>query len=296
MALGDYEKIVYVNGGPPGISAARLNNHENKTEELDTAQAAHLAEKATYQAATGSNAISITTGGDFGLTQGNWIKWIQTTTNTGAVTLNVDSKGAKAIKNPDGTALSAGELEAGYPYEAFYSLGDGFFIFRPSGGLEILGQDIISGVLQGTVDKFDAVYATKLFDASKLANPSVLPTGSGIGVAFSTDGVYMSVVHYATPYVTIYKRSGDIFTKLANPSDLPASAGRGVAFSSDGVYMLVAYQTTPYVTIYKDVSIPDIYKSQSIADLTGVYGAGYVMQAGVATDTVDMVRIFKQGG
>ena len=146
MALGDYEKIVYVNGGPPGISAARLNNHENKTEELDTAQAAHLAEKATYQTATGSNAIAITTGGDFGLTQGNWIKWIQATTNTVAVTINIDSKGIKALNNPDGTALSAGDLEAGYPYEAFYSLGDGFFIFRPSGGDEWGGLTFITDV------------------------------------------------------------------------------------------------------------------------------------------------------
>ena len=43
MALGDYAKNAYVNGGPPGISADRLNNNEDKTAELDTAQAAHLA-------------------------------------------------------------------------------------------------------------------------------------------------------------------------------------------------------------------------------------------------------------
>lgn len=47
MALGDYGKNTYVNGGPPGISADRLNNNENKTAELDTAQAAHLAEDAS---------------------------------------------------------------------------------------------------------------------------------------------------------------------------------------------------------------------------------------------------------
>ena len=46
--LGDYVKNTYVNGGPPGISADRLNNNEDKTAELDTAQAAHLADYATY--------------------------------------------------------------------------------------------------------------------------------------------------------------------------------------------------------------------------------------------------------
>lgn len=47
MALGDYVKTAFVNGGPPGISAERLNNNENKTAELDAAQAAHLAESAS---------------------------------------------------------------------------------------------------------------------------------------------------------------------------------------------------------------------------------------------------------
>ena len=35
MALGNYVKTTFVEGSPPGISAARLNNHENKTAELD---------------------------------------------------------------------------------------------------------------------------------------------------------------------------------------------------------------------------------------------------------------------
>ncbi len=42
MALGDYVKTTFNDGAAPGISAARLNNNENKTGELDSAQAAHL--------------------------------------------------------------------------------------------------------------------------------------------------------------------------------------------------------------------------------------------------------------
>lgn len=45
VALGDYEKTIYVNGQAPGISAQNLNRNENKTEELDTTLAAHLADK-----------------------------------------------------------------------------------------------------------------------------------------------------------------------------------------------------------------------------------------------------------
>lgn len=49
MALGDYEKTIYVNGQAPGISAQNLNRNENKTEELDTTLATHLAEAVYLQ-------------------------------------------------------------------------------------------------------------------------------------------------------------------------------------------------------------------------------------------------------
>ena len=44
------------------------------------------------------------------------------------------------------------------------------------------------------------------------------------------DEAFMAVAHDGTPFITIYKRSGDTFTKLANPATLPASNGLGVAF------------------------------------------------------------------
>ena len=52
MALGDYVKTTYNDGAAPGISAARLNNHENKTAELDTAVTAHLADDVKHITAT----------------------------------------------------------------------------------------------------------------------------------------------------------------------------------------------------------------------------------------------------
>ena len=62
---------------------------------------------------------------------------------------------------------------------------------------------------------------------------------------------YLAVAHATTPYLTIYKRSGDVFTKLLDPSTLPTGIGYGCIFSSDGNYMVLAHFTTPYVTIYK---------------------------------------------
>ena len=40
-------------------------------------------------------------------------------------------------------------------------------------------------------------------------------------VAFSSDDTYMAVAHQNSPFITIYKRSGDTFTKLADPATLP---------------------------------------------------------------------------
>lgn len=77
---------------------------------------------------------------------------------------------------------------------------------------------------------------------TKLADPSILPTGGVNSLAFSPDGNYLVVGHATTPFITIYKRSGDLFTKLANPATLPPNSLQGVAFSGDGKYLHAARQ------------------------------------------------------
>ena len=84
----------------------------------------------------------------------------------------------------------------------------------------------------------------------KFLNPVILPTGWGHGTAFSPDSNYLSVAHDTSPFVTIYKRSGDTFTKLDNPAILPTGLGYGTAFSPDSSYLSVAHGTSPFVTIY----------------------------------------------
>ena len=86
---------------------------------------------------------------------------------------------------------------------------------------------------------------------TKLSNPDTLPAGLGCSCAFSPDVTYLAVAHDVSPYITIYKRSGDTFTKLSNPDTLPASTGYGCAFSSDVTYLAVAHDVSPYITIYK---------------------------------------------
>jgi hypothetical protein len=61
----------------------------------------------------------------------------------------------------------------------------------------------------------------------------------------------MAVGHQISPFITIYKRSGDVFTKLPNPATLPVDLSYGVVFSADGVYMAVSHYSAPFITIYK---------------------------------------------
>jgi WD40 repeat protein len=116
----------------------------------------------------------------------------------------------------------------------------GMFSFRRHDGTSSLIASIGGGVYKAPGDVF-----------TKLADPADLPASEGLGVSFSSDGVYMAVAHTTTPFITIYRRSGNTFTKVANPSDLPIGGATAVAFSSDGVYLAVGHSSTPRITVYK---------------------------------------------
>jgi hypothetical protein len=87
----------------------------------------------------------------------------------------------------------------------------------------------------------------------KLGNPAILPTGTGWGIAFSKDSSYLAVVCSGSPFVTIYKRSGDTFTKLDDPTDLPTGYGFGVAFSHNDTFLVIASYGSPFIIIYKQL-------------------------------------------
>ena len=69
--------------------------------------------------------------------------------NTGASTLNVNSLGAKTIKNPDGTDLSSGDLTAGGIYSFKYNSTTGNFILVGKGGVKLTGSAGDTQVLSG---------------------------------------------------------------------------------------------------------------------------------------------------
>ena len=84
-----------------------------------------------------------------------------------------------------------------------------------------------------------------------LSNPATLPPATTTGTAFSPDGTYLAVTSNLSPYLIIYKRSGDTFTKLADPATLPDHIKGGTAFSPDGTYLAVTSSNSPYILMYK---------------------------------------------
>ena len=69
--------------------------------------------------------------------------------NTGASTINVNSLGAKTIKNPDGTDLTSGDLAAGGIYSFKYNATTGNFILVGKGGVKLTGTAGDAQVLNG---------------------------------------------------------------------------------------------------------------------------------------------------
>ena len=122
------------------------------------------------------------------------------------------------------------------------------------GGLNIVGSEVISVEFAESLVKGEPVEIKDVLEMenpTKLADPSTLPAGDGSGAAFSPDGTYLAVANSTSPFITIYKRSGDTFVKLDNPSTLPTGNGKGTAFSPDGTYLAVSHSNSSRITIYK---------------------------------------------
>ena len=149
-------------------------------------------------------------------------------------------------------------------------------------------------------DLFGLLGLLKFDPPEKLADPSTLPTGNGNGTAFSADGTYLAVGHVTSPFITIYKRAGDVFTKLTNPATLPPDVGRGTAFSPDGTYLSVAHFSSPFVTIYKRSG--DVFtKLANPATLPPALGLGTAFSPdgtylSVAHSTSPFITIYKRAG
>lgn len=94
---------------------------------------------------------------------------------------------------------------------------------------------------------------------TKLANPPIgdQPNQQVTAIDFSSDDTYVAMTNTrdadtGTPFIIIYKRTGDTFTKVANPNVLFAdTAATGVRFSSLTTYLAMGQVNNPHLVIYK---------------------------------------------
>ena len=162
------------------------------------------------------------------------------------------------------------------------------------GGLNIVGSEVISVEFAESLVKGEPVEIKDVLEMenpTKLADPSTLPAGDGSGAAFSPDGTYLAVANSTSPFITIYKRSGDTFVKLADPSVLPASQAQGAAFSPDGACLAVAHYNSPFITIYEGTLKTLSSKIQNLAYLTDGASLGITKQAGSIGETKQVVKV-----
>ena len=106
--------------------------------------------------------------------------------------------------------------------------------------------------------------------------------------------VFAETIGQSNPIVV---KLTDTFTKLANPAALPAGTGYGAAFDQTSTYLAIAHVTTPFVTIYK-MDQKAYLGGNNLFNVTGAPGvtaAGYAKEAGVATETKQIVRIWRTG-
>lgn len=109
----------------------------------------------------------------------------------------------------------------------------------PDGTVVVLGHT-------GTYSSILARSGQRLVGAGAIAQGSYTN-----GIAFNPSGDTIAVAHRASPFVSMFLRSGDAFNKLADPAVLPSGEATGVSFSPDGVYLAVAHYVAPFLTIYK---------------------------------------------
>lgn len=122
------EILAYVNGVPEQVDVNEI--------ELDILR--------KFNPTTGSNvALAVDTAGVFDLTiNGNILNITPNVTNVGAMTINPDSQGAKAIKKFDIATdsfidVEAEDIKKSTPTSLSWSLSNDFFVLAPKGGSNI---------------------------------------------------------------------------------------------------------------------------------------------------------------
>lgn len=124
-----------------------------------------------------------------------------------------------------------------------------------------------SGVLTGTftvdgnyswvvkvtdVNNNTATVADSATVSSGIVTLTTLATGVPGGatvIAWSPDSIYCAITSNTSPFLHVYKRTGDTFANLTLPSTGMSSRGQGLRWSADGLQLAVAPEAsvTPFI-------------------------------------------------
>lgn len=144
------------------------------------------------------------------------LRFFALATNTGASTVNVQTLGVKAIKRPDGSALSAADIVANSYIELMY---------RTSGGYFILTSNV-------TISGDQTIFDLKTFDEAPRSNAD--PSNAN-------DLVRKSYLEsYVTSLVTVPKGyvNGLVISNNGSDANNDIDIATGTCASSDGTYAL----------------------------------------------------------
>ena len=204
-------------------------------------------------------------------------------TNSGASTLNVSSLGAKAIKRPDGSALSSGDITSGNIIDVTYDTGAGYFILNTSSIFtsitvsgtsylttistsEILGAgDIVAGPTGG---------ATKLTLRSSNANiVDITASGHVMPVTGGAVDLGDSSTHtFRNAYID------DTYT-----GSVGAVANARIDFDPAAQFISVKTDGTTRVFIDTASIRPDVDKAFDLGSSTKRFNYAYVESVGAGT-------------
>jgi hypothetical protein len=268
-----------------GMTAANVNNGMRAimAEAKAWADAVSGAKTSTGSA----DAYVLSTGLSIGtIAQGQWFAFEANFTNTGAVTIAIDTLATKAIRLQDGSALPAGAITSGGVYDIKYEATAGYFLLMnpapgiTAGGLTASARLCHTGGNPANVSTDGtnlSIVVTELYVAEVFIPCNMTVTGVSVFWGDATEG---------NAKVMLFNSAG---TRLALSASTDVSAHTADAYSTR-IPFSAAYGAKGPATYYVGV-ICDTNTHRINTHVIGDFGAGkitglvYATEAGYATIT-----------
>ena len=104
-------------------------------------------------------------------------------------------------------------------------------------------------IVGGDFTNYLQIFKYENGDYTKLSGTiDILPTGRVWDISYNNG--YVFVATEATPYLIVYKQSGDNLIKIDNPENLPTGKAYTVGVNDRGNLIAVGQETTPFIKVY----------------------------------------------